>query len=83
MVKPFTMEYLNVTVYQVNFSRRLGFGALNGGTAQRMTGKPIYGNASPAWYACDIGADFNWESKGWVVKFEPKVSDIRVGIILM
>lgn len=33
------------------------------------------------WYACDIGADFNWESKGWVVKFEPKVSDIRVGII--
>lgn len=29
------------------FSRRLGFGALNGGTAQRMSGKPIYGNASP------------------------------------
>ena len=63
------------------FSRRLGFGALNGGTAQRMPGKPIYGNASPAWYACDIGADFNWESKGWAVKFEPKASDIRVGII--
>ena len=63
------------------YANRLGFGPLNGGTAQRQANVPIFGSGDPAWYACDIGGDFNWTSKGWKVKFHPTIADIRVGVI--
>ena len=63
------------------YTNRLGFGVLTTGTASRQPNAPVFGDGNPGWYACDIGADFNWSAKGWKVVFNPKKSDIRVGAI--
>lgn len=32
--------------------------------------------------ACNIGGDYNWNAKGWSVKFDPSYNDLKVGCIV-
>ena len=32
--------------------------------------------------ACNIGGDYNWSAKGWSVKFDPAMGDLKVGCIV-
>lgn len=32
--------------------------------------------------AANLGGDYNWNAKGWVVKFDPQFSDLKVGCIV-
>ena len=32
--------------------------------------------------ACNIGGDYNWSAKGWQVKFDPAMRDLKAGCIV-